>query len=231
MKRLLLISVALVFPLVGMLPASEQNPRRQRNRPPIIDSFTSSSSKIEICPFFPENGKPEVRLVVNAKDPDGDKLSYEYSISEGILSGKEESVVWNLDGLPHGPHKVRVTVRDGKGGKVDAALTVITAISSSCDPPRHECPVVEVSCPAEMDKSNSIIFSAVVRGRAKPYQSVSFDWNVNAGRIVKGQHSHQIEVSTTGAKGFDSITATVQVGGFDPSCVTTFITCTTRIVW
>ena len=65
-------------------------------------------------------------LFVNATDPDGDALQYEYSTTEGSISGKGTSVIWNLKDVPRGPHEVRVTVSDGKGGKVEAALTVST---------------------------------------------------------------------------------------------------------
>lgn len=129
------------------LPTAEQKTRRQPNRPPVIHSFFSSQNVIQICPFFPGFGKPEVTLEVVAKDPDGDSLNYEYSNTEGVISGTGSSVIWNLDRLPRGPHKIHVTVTDGKGGKAIAALSVITADASVCDRPPPPCPVVTVSIP------------------------------------------------------------------------------------
>src|SRR6185295_9062189 len=111
------INLALIIPFVGLILA------QQPNRTPSIDSFTPSSTAILICPFLPPTSlsdDPEVALIVNATDPDGDSLDYEYSTTEGTISGKGRSVVWDLGGLPYGPHKVRVTVTDGKGGKVEA---------------------------------------------------------------------------------------------------------------
>lgn len=232
MYRLLAISFALVFPLVGLLPASEQKVR-QPNRPPSIESFSSSSKRIEICPFHPNSavsGPPEVRLLVTATDPDGDSLEYNYSMTEGTISGKGKSVVWNLRDLPRGPHEVRVTVTDGKGGKADAVLTVATVDSGTCDPPPPPCPVIKVTCADEMDKSKPFIFS-VTEINGEGYKPPTFHWKVNAGRIVKGQNSREIEVTTKGANGFEQITATVEVGGFDPSCVTTIVSCSTKIIW
>lgn len=234
MNRLLVISFALVFPFGALIPALQQTARRQPNRPPSIESFTSSLATIQICPFVPTsavNDKPEVTLVVNATDPDGDALNYEYSSSEGTISGKGRSVVWDLHGLPRGQHEVRVTVTDGKGGKVSSALTVTTVDASACDPPPPPCPVIKVSCPEEMDKSEPFIFSAVIEGDATGQLPPSFEWKINAGRIVEGQNSHKIKVTTTGANGFDQITATVTVGGFDPSCAGTIVSCSTKIVW
>jgi hypothetical protein len=148
-------------------------PRRQRNRPPSIDSFTSSLGTISICSFLPTaalSDKPEVNLVVNATDPDGDALQYEYSTTEGSISGKGNSVIWDLNNVLRGPHEVRVTVSDGKGGKVEAALTVTTVDSGSCDPPPPPCPIVKVTCPEEMDKSKPFVFSVLIEGEGKTYQ-------------------------------------------------------------
>ena len=148
MHCLLVISFALIFPVIGLLPASQQKAQRQPNRPPSIESFTSSSRTIPICPFFPNSGvlgQPEVQLSVDATDRDGDSLNYEYSIREGTISGKGSSVVWDLRDLPRGPHEVRVTVTDGKGGKVDAALSVMTVDASVCDPPPPPCPTITIS--------------------------------------------------------------------------------------
>src|SRR5262245_3608555 len=108
-------NLALIFPLVGLMLTQQQTVQRQANRPPSIDSFASSLTAIRLCHFFPDFfDKPVVTLVVNATDPDGDSLNYEYSTAEGIISGKGKSVVWDLRGLPFGPHEVRVTVTDRK---------------------------------------------------------------------------------------------------------------------
>ena len=231
MKRLSLISLALVFPLVAVLSASEQKPRRQRNRPPSIESFTSSSMRVEICQFPRQlHDKPEVNLLVNATDPDGDSLQYEYSVTEGTISGKGKLVVWDLHNVLLGLHHVRVTVTDGKGGKVDASLTVTAVDAAVCDPPPPPCPEIRVSCPTELAKSEPFIFSVRIESEETSYQAPSFHWKLNAGRIVKGQYGREMEATTTGANGFDSITATVNVGGFDPSCIAS-ASCTTKIIW
>lgn len=231
---LLIIPFVLIVPFVGIFPASEQKARRQPNRPPVIHSFTASLTTIQICLFAPSSAvsdKPEVTLVVTATDPDGDSLHYEYLTNAGTISGKGRSVVWDLRGLRRGQHEVRVRVTDGKGGKVEDALTVITADATSCDPPPPPCPVIKVSCPDEMHKSKTFVFSATVETTVKGQTRPSFYWEINAGRIIKGQNSRQIEVTTAGADGFENITATVQVGGFNPSCAGTIVSCTAKIIW
>jgi thiol-disulfide isomerase/thioredoxin len=172
-----------------------------------------------------------VALIVNATDPDGDSLHYEYSITEGTISDKGKSVIWDLRRVPYGPHEVRVTVTDGRGGKVEASLTVTTVEPGACDPPPPPCPVIKVSCQDELDQSKLFTFSAhIVQGEVKSYRPPTFYWKVNAGRIINGQSSPVIEATTKGADGFDKLTATVEVGGFDPSCITT-ASCSTKIIW
>jgi hypothetical protein len=175
-------------------------------------------------------GTPQVDLLVNATDPDGDALRFEYSATDGTISGKGNLVMWDLRDVKRGPHEVRVTVTDGRKGKADATLTVSTVDSGACDPSPPPCPEIKVSCPDEVEKSKPFIFSAVIiEGKAESYERPSFHWKLNAGRIVKGQNGREIEATTTGANGFDYITATVEVGGFDPSCVTT-TSCSTKII-
>jgi len=127
------------------VPAPKQKPRQQRNRPPSIESFTSSVRAIPICQFSSLLPKPEVELLVNATDPDGDSLSYQYSVAEGTISGKGKSVRWDLKDLPRGLHEARVTVTDDKGGKVDASVMVVTFDSGSCDAPPPPCPSITIN--------------------------------------------------------------------------------------
>lgn len=229
MKRLLVISLAVLCPLVVAPSASQQKPRRPHNRPPLIHSFTPSAKTIQVCPFHPELfDKPQVNLVVKATDPDGDELQYNYSTSEGTISGQGESVVWDLNDALRGQHEAHVTVTDGKGGKVEATLIVTTVDAGSCDPPPPPCPVIKVSCPDELDKAKPFVFSALIEGEVN--SSPTFHWKLNAGKIVKGQGEFEIEATTIGVNAFDYITATVEVSGYDPSCVMT-ASCTTKIIW
>jgi hypothetical protein len=144
MNRSLAFAFIFVSPFFGILPASQQRPRQLPNHPPTIESFISSSRSIEICPFL-SYGKPEVTLFVRATDPDNDQLLYDYSTSEGIISGEGKSVVWNLEGVPRGPHQIQVTVTDAAGVTAKASLTVTTVDAGVCDRPAPPCPVIKMS--------------------------------------------------------------------------------------
>ena len=226
---ILTILVAVAFPLLGVSVTLEQRARRRPNRPPKIVSFTSSQETIQICKFasLPE----DVFLFVEATDPDGDALRFKYSAREGTISGEGSTVLWSLHGLPPGTHEVRVGVSDGRGAGAEASLTVATVDAEICDAPPPPCPVVRVVCREALDKALPFPFSAVIEEPEATDALRSFYWKINAGRIVKGQHSREIDVTTTGANGFEGITATVEVSGFDPSCAGTTISCTTKIIW
>jgi hypothetical protein len=57
--------------------------------------------------------------------------------------------------------------------------------------------------------------------------SVTYNWSVSAGTITGGQGTSSITVDTAGLGG-QSVTATVDVGGFDPSCSRS-ASCTTSV--
>ena len=58
-------------------------------------------------------------------------------------------------------------------------------------------------------------FTANVSGGG-PHVTPTFNWTVSAGTISSGQGTSSITVDTTGVSG--TITATVEVGGYDRSC-------------
>lgn len=81
------------------------------------------------------------------------------------------------------------------------------------------CPTVSVTPPgAESAAGAPATFSASVSG-GDPGVTPTYRWAVTAGRIVSGQDSWAISVDTAGAAE-QTIKATVEVGGYDRSCLT-----------
>jgi hypothetical protein len=81
-----------------------------------------------------------------------------------------------------------------------------------------------VSCPSEVEAAQPITFTASVAGEGAP--SPTYNWSVSAGTISSGQGTSTITVDTTGVA--QSVTATVTIGGVDPSCNAT-ASCTTGV--
>ncbi|HLL77086.1 MAG TPA: hypothetical protein VK421_17665 [Pyrinomonadaceae bacterium] len=91
--------------------------------------------------------------------------------------------------------------------------------------PAH-CPAVRVTCPDSSEEGTEPAFTADVSGGDQGV-TPTFNWTVSAGTISSGQGTSTIRVDTTGAGG-QTVTATVDVGGFARDCATS-ASCTVSI--
>ena len=82
-----------------------------------------------------------------------------------------------------------------------------------------QCPVVSVSSPAEVKEEEPIVFTAATKGGDRTV-TPTYNWTVSAGTISSGQGTPTIMVDTQGA-GSLTVTATVDIGGYDAKCRTT----------
>jgi hypothetical protein len=159
-------------------------------------------------------------LTADARDPDNDTLLFTWSVTGGKLSGEGREVDWDLSGANPGTYTATVDVNDGNAHTANGSTTVTIAACTGCVPP---CPTVSVSCPSDVELGAPITFAASVGGD----QSVTYNWSVSAGTISGGQGTSSITVDTTGLGG-QTVTATVELGGLDPSCSRT-ASCTTGV--
>jgi hypothetical protein len=88
------------------------------------------------------------------------------------------------------------------------------------------CPTVRVSCPEAGDEGAPLTFTANVSGGDQNV-TPTFNWTVSAGTISSGQGTSSITVDTTGVGG-QTVTATVDVGGYSRDCSTSS-SCTTSV--
>lgn len=174
----------------------------------------------------PAGASTTVGLTTTASDPDGDTLLYTYTVTGGRVTGDGANVSWDLSGLGPGTYTASVEVDDGCGCITSSNTTVTIANCSDCERdlvcPRN----IAVRC------SDSVLDGATARFTASfeqgtPQISPTYNWTVSAGRITSGQGTDTIEVDTTGLGG-QSVTATVEIGGIDPSCSRT-ASCTTPV--
>lgn len=104
----------------------------------------------------------------------------------------------------------------------------ITGAVSAQQKPAPKCPTVRVSCPDQVKQGEPITFTADVNG-GDPNVTPTFNWTVSASGIESGQGTSSITVDTKEVKAGTTITATVDVGGYDRECSTSS-SCTTSIV-
>jgi hypothetical protein len=205
------------------------------NQPPTV-SLTASSSRVVLAADCTGDQRPDpactptsssVQLSSAATDPDGDTLLYTYSTTGGRITGDGPNATLDLTGVAPGTYTVTVEVDDGCGC-VSFATTTVTVERCNClAPTPPPCPTVDVSCPSDVSVGSPITFTASVSG-GDPSVTPTYNWTVSAGTIESGQGTSTITVSTAGLGG-QTVTATVDVGGYDRSCSTSD-TCSTQVI-
>ena len=105
-----------------------------------------------------------------------------------------------------------------------AMLLLFAAFHVSAQDAR--CPTVKVSCPDTVKDGADLTFTAAVTGGPSGV-TPTYNWTVSAGSIKSGQSTSTIVVDTGGTGG-QTVTATVDVGGFDRECSSSS-SCTTSV--
>jgi hypothetical protein len=153
-------------------------------------------------------------------------LLYTWSVTGGRLSGEGREVKWDLTGVANGSYTATVEVNDGNQHTASGSANVTVTDCPDCVKPPPPCPTVSVSCPSEVDPGQPITFTASVAG-GESGATYTYNWSVSAGTISSGQGTSTITVDTTGLA--QSVTATVSIGGADPSCTGTTNSCSTGV--
>jgi hypothetical protein len=195
-------AMMLIFVLVmscATTSAQTSKQKRSQNHPPTV---ILKASPTTLC----YGG--EVELLADAKDPDGDRLTYKYTTGEGQIIGQGRRVRWRLGGM--GQYKVEVEVSDGRGG-VASSLTWIT-IFELCS-----CPSITMDGLVETLRTRPLVTFRLSLSGGVIYSKPTFSWSVSAGKIIKGKSKSVITVDTTGVEA-ENINATVKIGGLAPEC-------------
>jgi hypothetical protein len=208
---------------------NERVPSILPNQPPTV-TLSSSAGTITLgCPPGTSDAQCQVsasqtvQLTANATDPDGDTLLYTYTTTGGRITGEGPNVTWDLTGVTPGTYTASVEVDDGCGCVSFSSTQVTVDSCKNCIAP---CPTVNVTCPDSVDAGAPITFTANVTG-GDPNLTPTFNWSVSAGTISSGQGTSSITVDTTGIGG-QTVTATVEIGGVEPTCTRT-ASCSTSV--
>jgi hypothetical protein len=110
---------ATVQPPTGQ-PSVEQPPAEEPsvNQPPVIDSLT--------CQWRQVKSEMSVPIKCAASDPDGDELSYVWSVDGGEITGEGAVAEW-LTPKKYSVYTITATVSDGRGGQDTASLEIRVA--------------------------------------------------------------------------------------------------------
>ena len=222
-------AIVIVAFLLSAAPVAQ---KKTKVKPPIIKLFSSSAYSISHCPFSLSLCPRESRhLKLNTAVEDAGPVKYAYTVSAGRIEGTGPLVIWNLDDIPFGEYDAKVSVTNAKKGLATATLKVKIVECGVCDPPPPLCPTITVECPSEVEKGKPITFTVNIKGDPSLdplLDDVSYEWFTSSGKIVKGQSERKMTLEPSGFP-FETITVTVSVRGFDPSCTGTQASCTISI--
>jgi hypothetical protein len=201
---------------------NKREPSILPNQPPTASLAASASTITLPCAAgthssgaCPNGATSSVNLTTTASDPDGDTLLYSYTVTGGRVTGEGANVAWDLSGMGPGTYTASVDVDDGCGCITSSTTTVTIANCTDCIPDLV-CPTVNISCPTDVDQGSPATVTATVTG-GTPVVTPTYNWTVSAGTITSGQGTSSITVDTKGLGG-GNVTATVEIGGVDPSC-------------
>lgn len=215
LKREVLCATLLLLALCGAVSAqtSGSQKRSRNHRPQVTLSLSAPYAKL-ICPgtTSSQSGQDKVEVLIKAVDPDKDNLEYRFTVTGGEVYAWGTQIIWDLKKAKEGRHKVTVRVNDGRGG-----LTLASAyVEAHCDM-LYMCPQLHVISSAnEVLAGEPLTFTLkILSGDARV--TPVYRWKLSAGKITSGQGTPVITVKTDGV-GDKGITATVEVGGYDPGC-------------
>lgn len=194
------------------------------NQPANVDSVSLSDTVITL-PCRPGttsksgscSDSKTISVSTKASDPENDVLTYNYTVSGGRIVGTGANVQWDLSSAQVGTYTIVTGVDDGCGvcGKTDTKTIRIEECPDCVAPVTKvcSCPTLSVSGPAGItNPGDTMTFTASASG------DVTYNWTVSAGTIESGQGTPSITVRTTKEMAGSNVTATVNIGGTDPTC-------------
>jgi hypothetical protein len=150
------------------------------NKPPYITSLVADAD------WTTPSGS--LQVACNASDPDGDELNYEWSTTEGSISGTGAAVNW-IAPEEVGIYHITVVVADGHGREDTRSVILSVALGT---PPTIEDLIVTAKEPKYLIKSTTGSYDYKV-GRTKEYDiecivsdtsiGVFYEWSCDGGEI------------------------------------------------
>lgn len=197
--------------------------RNERGKPDIVNQPANVTAvdldKTQVTLPCPAGSTSEscsdnqmVGVRTTAVDPEGDVLTYSYTVSGGRITGQGANVSWDLTGVRPGTYTVTSAVDDGCGFCGQTKTTSITVVDCPNCKAACSCPTINITEPSGITNvGDPVTFTANVTGGSTD-STYTYNWSVSSGTIIEGQGTPVIRVSTVGQEGAN-ITATVNIGG------------------
>jgi len=201
-------------------PGSEPG-KETENKPPDVTDIELDKTELQRPPQKEGSPKDEyergmtVSVKTTAKDPEGDVLTYNYTISGGRIVGTGANVAWDLNWVMPGTYTITAAVDDGCG-LCGAKVTKSVVVSeSSTSDPACACPDLSILI-SQSDRTGTPTYFASLRGNAP--KELTYNWTISEGTMVSGQGTGSIQIRAPQEHMARSATVTVEIGGLDPNC-------------
>ena len=136
------------------------------NQPPVITNLTVSEERIS------PSARDQLECIVS--DPDGDELEYNWSASDGHISGKGAIITWTAPQTP-GSYTITVEVTDDRGGEAAAQMTIAVEVNR---PPVIESLTAERSTIKQAESTPVRCVASDPDG-----DELSYEWSAIAGNF------------------------------------------------
>ncbi|WP_455392074.1 S8 family serine peptidase [[Eubacterium] cellulosolvens] len=140
------------------------------NHPPVIKTITADPKYVE------PNGQATITTL--ASDPDGDALTYEYTVTGGVIEGEGSEVTWTAPAKV-GKYEITAVVSDGEFTSDPGTVTVTVEEEPGNDPPEFNEITVDPTV-VEPGGSSSI----TVEASDPDGDEIFYKYNITAGKIV-----------------------------------------------
>jgi hypothetical protein len=160
------------------------------------------------CPL----GKDRVRIHVEPRALA--HISLRYRVSGGRIIGSGKDVVWDLANSRPGVYKLTVKAKEGSRSLPAVTKTIKLEECPECDL-GCTCPTLAVVPPrSSVVAGNTVIFASHITGVGQ--ERITYKWTVENGKMIKGSKTG--EVTVRALRSGKKLTATVEIGGLDPTC-------------
>jgi len=148
------------------------------------------------------------------------KPTYFYNVGGGRIVGEGSNVTWDLYEARPGFYRAIVEVQDSKKRRASSSVDVKVVACDDCVT-SMPCPVVFVICYDRVNAGTPITCKVEIGSRPDP-GPLTFEWSARdwsggdlADRISR--RGSYVSIRTDGLGG-QTVTATVEIKGLDPSC-------------
>lgn len=198
--------------LVGKKPSVVLHASKTSITYPCPPSWHSTSRS---CPTTFDMQVPLTTVAKGFSNP-----TFSYTVGGGRIIGEGSNVTWDLYDAGPGFHRAIVEVQDSKKHRALSSVDIKVGFCDDCVN-SEPCPAPVVRCYNEVRAGTPITCKIEIGPRSDP-GPLTFEWSArdssggDLGERISARGSY-VSIRTDGLGG-QSVTATVEIKGLDPSC-------------